>query len=248
MTFILVLLLHLHLAYTSLEIYWHRGYAHKMLNFTKPAEHFFRFILFVSGWGNTEHWLKFICAVHRTHHMFTDIPGDPHSRLLMPTIGWVFEKYNQINLTDEQIQKRAKDVPILNDFIQQKVYNKKYLGILLTGLFYYMLFDIYCAIIAMLVMSCFQTLYIFTLGYVCHFIGYRNEENKKESDLSVNLMPLGFFIAGQELHSNHHNYPSNINLARRWFEIDFGYIYIKLLEKTNLIQIRYDNINRHPIK
>jgi stearoyl-CoA desaturase (delta-9 desaturase) len=67
-----------------------------------------------------------------------------------------------------------------------------------------------------------------------HWAGYRNGETK---DHSHNLVPFGIIIGGEELHNNHHLNPANPKLSRRWFELDIGWVYIKIFEKLNLLEI-----------
>ena len=53
-----------------------------------------------------------------------------------------------------------------------------------------------------------------------HYFGYRNFETR---DASTNLLPLGLLIGGEELHNNHHAYPSSARLSSRWWELDIGW-------------------------
>jgi stearoyl-CoA desaturase (delta-9 desaturase) len=68
-----------------------------------------------------------------------------------------------------------------------------------------------------------------------HWWGYRNYEVK---DTSRNLLPWGIWIGGEELHNNHHGDGACAKFSRRWFELDIGWIYIKILEKLRLAKIR----------
>ena len=43
-----------------------------------------------------------------------------------------------------------------------------------------------------------------------HYWGYRNFE---APDASTNISPLGILIAGEELHNNHHTYPTSAKLS-----------------------------------
>jgi len=68
-----------------------------------------------------------------------------------------------------------------------------------------------------------------------HYLGYRNFETR---DASTNLLPLGILIGGEELHNNHHAYPSSAKLSARWYEFDIGWAYIRLLGMLKLARIR----------
>ena len=56
---------------------------------------------------------------------------------------------------------------------------------------------------------------------LCHAKGYRNFET---DDASTNLWPIGLFVAGEELHNNHHAFPTSARFSMRPHEIDMdGY-------------------------
>ncbi len=64
--------------------------------------------------------------------------------------------------------------------------------------------------------------------------------------------PWGILVGGEELHNNHHAYPSSAKLSNRWWEIDLGWLYIRLLEALGLAKVRrvapklrMDPIKRH---
>jgi stearoyl-CoA desaturase (delta-9 desaturase) len=51
-------------------------------------------------------------------------------------------------------------------------------------------------------------------------------------------MPVGLLIGGEELHNNHHTFPTSANLSVRWFELDIGWCYIRLLQALGLARVR----------
>jgi stearoyl-CoA desaturase (delta-9 desaturase) len=68
-----------------------------------------------------------------------------------------------------------------------------------------------------------------------HFWGYRNWDSP---DASRNIVPLGILIGGEELHNNHHAYASSAKLSNKWYEIDVGWLYIRVLETLGLAQVK----------
>ena len=44
-------------------------------------------------------------------------------------------------------------------------------------------------------------------------------------------------MLGELYQNNHHKFPTKSNFAFRWFEIDFGYFVIKLLDKLRIIRL-----------
>ena len=45
-------------------------------------------------------------------------------------------------------------------------------------------------------------------------------------------------IGGEELHNNHHAYPSSARLSNKWWEFDIGWLYIRLLEIAGLARVK----------
>jgi stearoyl-CoA desaturase (delta-9 desaturase) len=68
-----------------------------------------------------------------------------------------------------------------------------------------------------------------------HWWGYRNFE---APDASTNISPWGIVIGGEELHNNHHTYPTSAKLSVKRYEFDIGWMYIRLLEMAGLAAVR----------
>src|SRR5206468_4178850 len=68
-----------------------------------------------------------------------------------------------------------------------------------------------------------------------HFAGYRNFD---VPNAAANILPLGLLIGGEELHNNHHTFPTSAKLSVRWFEFDVGWLYIRLLHACRLARVR----------
>jgi len=68
-----------------------------------------------------------------------------------------------------------------------------------------------------------------------HWWGYRNFE---APDASTNISPWGIIIGGEELHNNHHTYPTSAKLSVKPYEFDIGWAYIRTLEMLGLAKVR----------
>ena len=66
-----------------------------------------------------------------------------------------------------------------------------------------------------------------------HYWGYRSFQAE---DASRNIVPWGILIGGEELHNNHHAYPSSAQLSNKWWEFDIGWMYIRIMETLGLAQ------------
>jgi stearoyl-CoA desaturase (delta-9 desaturase) len=79
---------------------------------------------------------------------------------------------------------------------------------------------------------------------VGHFWGYRNFDCP---DASTNVSPWGILIGGEELHNNHHAYPSSAKLSIHPWEFDIGWFYIRLFQRLGLAQPKRVAPTVHPL-
>jgi hypothetical protein len=70
---------------------------------------------------------------------------------------------------------------------------------------------------------------------VGHHTGYRNFESP---DASTNVSPWGIIIGGEELHNNHHTYPSSAKMSVKWFEFDIGWMWITIFSWLGLAKAK----------
>ena len=68
-----------------------------------------------------------------------------------------------------------------------------------------------------------------------HYWGYRNFECP---DAATNILPFGFIVGGEELHNNHHVYPTSAKFSLKWWEFDIGWFYIKILAALGLAKVK----------
>ena len=52
-------------------------------------------------------------------------------------------------------------------------------------------------------------------------------------------MPWGLLIGGEELHNNHHAYPTSARFSCKWYELDLGWPYIRILEVLGQARIKH---------
>ena len=62
-----------HLSIISITLYLHRAQAHRALDLSPAASHFFRFWLWLTTSAVTREWV----SVHRKHHARCETPEDP---------------------------------------------------------------------------------------------------------------------------------------------------------------------------
>jgi len=222
-----------HITILSVTIYLHRSQAHRGIEFHPILSHFMRFWLWLTTGMITKQWV----AIHRKHHRFSDHEGDPHSPVVYGIKNIFFRGVYYYYLA-------AKDTSILfsygkgtpNDWIERNVYTpyNKY-GILLMLLIDILLFGIWGVLIWGIQMIWIPFWAAGVVNGIGHWIGYRNGTTK---DNSKNFSPWGIVIGGEELHNNHHLDPASPKLSRRWFEIDVGWLWIRLFVMLRLAKLK----------
>ena len=223
-----------HVTIVSVTVFLHRCQAHRSLELRPAASHFFRFWQWLTTGMITKEW----AAVHRKHHAKVESADDPHSPQVMGIHrvlwGGVFlyvrEKKNRAT-----IEKYGYGTP--DDWLERKLYGKyPEIGVALMAAINLSLFGI----VPGLIMWAVQMVWIpfwaaGVINGVGHYFGYRNFHPEDESR---NIVPLGVLIGGEELHNNHHAFPTSAKLSCRWYEFDIGWMYIRLLEKCGLARVK----------
>src|SRR3954452_24891678 len=98
------------IAFVASTVFLHRGLAHRAVTFKRPITEIFRFLVWITTGIRPRQWV----AVHRKHHAFTDVEGDPHSPVLL---GWFKVQRSNVALyraearNDATLARYAKDLP-----------------------------------------------------------------------------------------------------------------------------------------
>ena len=232
MSTILATLVMVQITIACVTLYLHRSQAHRAVEFHPVVAHFMRFWLWLTTGMVTREWV----SVHRKHHQASDTPADPHSPKIYGIWNVLFKGvwYYKQAAKDPAVMKLGVGTP--NDWIEQKLYTPHSAkGILLMLAIDLLVFG-WVGLVVWLV----QILWIpfWAAGVInglAHWVGYRNYAVK---DTSRNLWPLAVWIGGEELHNNHHGDGTSAKFSKRWFELDIGWFYIKILEKLNLAKLR----------
>ena len=220
------------LTMASTTLYLHRSQAHRAVDFHPVIAHFFRFWTWLTTSMITREW----AAIHRKHHAKCETEEDPHSPQVkgIKTVFWRgVELYREARNDRESIEKYGKGCP--DDWIERHLYTPHAtLGPTLLLFISFALFGF-----AGVAVWAIQMLWIpfWAAGVVNglgHWWGYRNFET---TDTATNLTPWGVWIGGEELHNNHHAFPSSAKFALRKFEFDIGWSTIKLLQAVGLAKV-----------
>ena len=231
--YIVVTLILTHITIAAVTLYLHRCQAHCALDLHPIISHFFRFWLWATTGMVTKEWV----AIHRKHHAKTETEEDPHSPHTKG-IAKVFwqgaELYKEEAKNLQTIEKYGHGTP--DDWIERKIYSQySCLGISIIFLLNTLVFGPLGITIWAVQMIWIPLNAAGIINGIGHYWGYRNFETE---DGSTNITFLGIIIGGEEMHNNHHAYPSSAKFSSKWWEFDIGWLYIQLLRLFRLAKVR----------
>ncbi len=216
----------------TVTLYLHRSQAHRGVDFHPLIAHFFR----LWSWLTTSMITKEWAAIHRKHHAKCETAEDPHSPM-HKGIGNVLWKgadmYRKARLARADIEQYGKGCP--DDWIERNLYTRfSNAGVVLLLALSFVLFGAKGVAAWAIQMAWIPFWAAGVINGLGHWWGYRNFET---TDTATNLTPWAVWIGGEELHNNHHAFPSSAKFALRRFEFDIGWAAIKLLETLRLAKV-----------
>ncbi|OAX55792.1 DesA family fatty acid desaturase [Xanthomonas graminis] len=227
-----VLLVFTQLTIFAVTLYLHRSQAHRGVDFHPLLSHFFRFWTWFTTSMITKEWV----AIHRKHHAKVETDEDPHSPQTKG-IGRVFwrgvELYREARAMRGDIEQYGKGAP--DDWIERRLYTvHANWGPIALFAFDFLLFGLPGIALWALQMAWIPFWAAGVVNGLGHWWGYRNFES---ADTSTNLTPWAFWIGGEELHNNHHAFPSSARFSMRRWELDIGWVAIRALAALRLARI-----------
>jgi len=224
-----------HITIVAVTVFLHRHQTHHALDLHPVASHFFRLWLWLTTGMATREWV----AVHRKHHARCETKDDPHSPKILGINrvlwGGVF-LYVKESAKPETIERYGQGTP--DDWLERNLYSRfVLLGLTLTGVADVILFGLVPGVLIFVTQIAWIPFWAAgVINGVGHWFGYRNWST---DDVSTNMAPWGLFIGGEELHNNHHAYPTSAKFSNRWFEFDLGWLYVRLFSALGLARIKH---------
>ena len=230
---LVVTLVMTHLTICGVTIYLHRAQAHRALDLHAIPSHFLRFWL----WLTTGMVTKEFVAVHRKHHAKCETEEDPHSpqtRGIKALLLTGVELYRVEARIPETLAKYGHNTP--DDWIERNLYSRfTWQGVGLMLIINLTLFGALGLTVWAVQMLWIPVMATGIINGIGHWWGYRNFESP---DASRNVSPWGILIGGEELHNNHHTYPTSAKFSVRPFEFDIGWAYIRGMEMVGLARAK----------
>ena len=230
---VLVSLVMLQISLMATTLYLHRDQAHRAIDLHPALRHFFRFWMWLTSGMVTREWV----AVHRKHHALCEKVGDPHSPVvfgLKKVLLEGAELYRVDARNPDVVAKYSRGTP--DDWLERKFYlPHTTLGIYTLLTVDVLLFGVIGITIFAVQMAAMPILSAGIINGLGHARGYRNFES---DDAATNLYPIALFIGGEELHNNHHAFPSSAKFSVRPWEFDIGWMYITIFTALGLCKVR----------
>ena len=216
----------------STTLYLHRSATHRGVDLHPVVSHFLRFWNWLTTAMVTKEWV----AIHRKHHARCETSEDPHSPRFagINTVLWRgVELYQEAAKDPELLDKYGKGTP--DDWVERRVYTGlRNSGVIALFFINTALFGLPGVAIWALQMALMPIAAAGVINGLGHWWGYRNFDT---ADTATNLSPWGLVIGGEELHNNHHAFPSSAKFALRKWEFDIGWAVLGTLQKLRLATV-----------
>jgi len=221
-------------------VYLHRALSHRALTLHPAVDQLFRFCVWITTGIRPRQWV----AVHRKHHAFTDVEGDPHSPKLL---GW-----GRVQLTNAALYRREARNPatvaryskdLSPDWWDRNLFDRAWLGLALGITFLIVLLGPVWGLVAAAVHMVGYLAMSGAVNAVGHHFGRRPYDNA-----AGNLLWLALLTGGEGFHNNHHAAPTSARLGHKWGQIDFGWYFIALSKKVGLATVRLERLTFAPTK
>ena len=220
-------------------VYLHRCLAHRAFTVRPIVAMSFRTFLWLSTGLKQREWV----AVHRKHHAFTDVEGDPHSPILLGTA--------RVQMTNAALDRRvardgvtvtkySRDLP--PDRFDRLFFDRALLGLgigitaLCLGAWWATGSWWQGAIYGFLAAGFHLSVYLMLSGAV-NASGHVHGKRPFPND-ATNQRWLALLTAGEGWHNNHHALPTSARLGLRKWEVDFGWWTIAALRRMRLATVR----------
>jgi stearoyl-CoA desaturase (Delta-9 desaturase) len=232
--YVLITFLTIETMFLGVTLYLHRDQSHGGLILHPALRHLFRFWLWFSSGAITKEWV----AVHRRHHAHADQALDPHSPVvygLRRVLLEGAELYRVAARDPHTLGHYGRGTP--DDWLERRVYSAHpYLGIAGFVVVHLLLFGA-PGIIMIAVQLAAQPLFAGgVINGMGHRFGYRSFEMPSAA---TNLVPWALLLGGEELHNNHHAFPRSARFAVQPWELDIGWLWVRLFRALGLARVRW---------
>ncbi len=216
-------------------LYLHRTLSHRAVTMSPGLAFASRALVWLSTGIRPREW----AAVHRRHHAYTDVLGDPHSPVLEGY--WKVQLYN-IGLYKkaahdaETLRKYSRDIKV--DRWDQVLFDHGFIGLAIGYCIFWALFGWRWALVAAGVHVVSYLLLNSAINAIGHRFGKRAYPG-----VATNNQWLALLTWGEALHSNHHAAPTAAKFSFTARQLDHGWLVITFFKKLGWLQVRHDGVH-----
>ncbi len=219
-------------------VYLHRTLAHRAMTLSPLATWICRVLLWITTGIRPRQWV----AVHRKHHAYTDVQGDPHSPVLLGywrvQLGNVV-LYKRVARDPDAIARYARDLP--PDRWDRLLFDHAVIGLSIGIGVLVALLGWQTGLVAAGVHVVTYLSLNAAINAVGHAFGSQPYDNTAR-----NSQWLALVTGGEGLHNNHHAAPTSAKLALAGGEVDPGWWFVRLLRRCGQAQIRHEGLKLKP--
>jgi stearoyl-CoA desaturase (delta-9 desaturase) len=216
-------------------VYLHRALSHRSLTLAPGPAFVCRVLIWTMTGIRPRQWV----AVHRKHHAYTDVEGDPHSPVL---VGYSRVQFNNVGLYRKvakdqlAVRRYARDLP--PDRWDTLLFDHALLGLGLG-------IGLLCLVLGWkwaLVAAASHTVMYLLLNAAINAIGHM-WGSQPHANRARNNQWLAWLTSGEGLHNNHHAAPTSARLALAGGEVDPGWWVVRFLVGRGWAQVRHEDVH-----
>ncbi|MEY2477102.1 MAG: hypothetical protein QOG87_2417 [Actinomycetota bacterium] len=214
-------------------VWLHRTLSHRAISISPGATWVFRVLIWITTGIRPRQW----AAVHRKHHAFTDVEGDPHSPLREGFAMVQFANvalYRKVAKDEDQVARYARDLPA--DRWDRMFFDHALLGLGIGIAILCAIFGWRVGLIAAAVHTVSYLLLNAAINAIGHYFGTQPYANTAR-----NNQWLAFITGGEGLHNNHHAAPTSAKFALNPGETDIGWWLVRLLVWRGWAEVRLEH-------
>lgn len=217
----------------------HRYASHRAFSMSKFWERFFYLLTYLTQ-GSSYVSPRVYAIMHRMHHAYTDTELDPHSPKNERNIFIMMWRarvvtaniYKSKTPIEPRFLKNLPDWKWLDKIAHSNLSRLIWIGI------YVSIYIVFAPTAWMFLLLPIHILMVPVHGIIVNWFAHKyGSVNFEVKNTSTNLFKLDLLLMGEAYHNNHHKNPSRSNFGFKWYELDPGYLIIKVLNRLKVIRI-----------
>jgi stearoyl-CoA desaturase (delta-9 desaturase) len=235
--------LHWYLSLCSQTLFLHRYASHGYFNLSKTEEK----MAYIFTWitQGTSYLSPYAYGIlHKAHHSYSDTTKDPHSPHYH---GNLIEMMWETAKTYSSVEKNQHPycklfTPHVRQWKKFDDFASSWTSRLFFALVYFTIYYYYAphwlAYLILPIHFVMGPLHGLIVNWFGHWAGYRNIDTP---DKSKNTLPIDLFLMGELYQNNHHAAPNDPCFAKRWWEIDPGFIILRIFTRSKKLNLQKSN-------